>query len=140
MNEHSPTAAATKPTAPPATPRPGLLHTVWKELLAAFGTLLGLAPHVLHHVGLLAGAALIAGAGGTALLAIVGLAAAVPFLLRLRRRFYNWWAPAVALAGFALMFSISAFVIGPAINANDSLPVHRTPTTEFSGHNWSRPS
>jgi hypothetical protein len=31
------------------------------------GAIVGLAPHVLHHVGLLAGTALIAGTGGTAL-------------------------------------------------------------------------
>jgi len=46
---------------------------------------------VLHHIGLLAGTALIAGAGGTALFGILGLAMSVPLLLRLRRRFAFWW-------------------------------------------------
>ena len=44
---------------------------------------MGILPHVLHHIGLLAGTALIAGAGGTALFAVLGLAASVPFLVKL---------------------------------------------------------
>ena len=88
----------------------------------ALGAAAGLAPHVLHHVGLLAGMALIAGAGGTALFGILGLALSVPMLLRLRRRFASWWAPAIGLAVFAVMFSVSAFVIGPAINSGTSAP------------------
>jgi len=64
----------------------------------------------------LPGTALIAGAGGTALFGILGLAMSVPLLLRLRRRFASWWAPAIGLAVFAVTFSLSAFVIGPAIN------------------------
>lgn len=68
---------------------------------------------MLRHIGLLAGTALIAGAGGTALFGILGLALSVPMLLRLRRRYASWWAPAIGLAVFAVMFSLSAFVIGP---------------------------
>jgi hypothetical protein len=61
---------------------------------------------VLHHIGPLAGAALLAGAAGTALFAAIGFVAAVPFLLRLHRRFQSWRAPAIALAVFAAMFSV----------------------------------
>lgn len=88
---------------------------VWEALLAAWGVVTGLAPHVLHHVGPLAGAALLAGAGGRLLFAAIGFVAAIPFLLRLRRRFASWKAPAIALAIFAAMFSLSSFVIGPLI-------------------------
>lgn len=88
---------------------------VWSMVLAAWGAFIGLLPHVLHHVGPLAGAALLAGTGGTVLFAAIGFAAAVPFLLRLRRRFRTWRAPAIALAVFAVMFSLSSFVVGPAI-------------------------
>ena len=94
----------------------------WNALTGAVGAVAGLAPHVLHHIGLLAGTALIAGAGGTALFGILGLALSVPMLLRLRRRFASWWAPAIGLAVFAVMFSLSAFVIGPAINSGASAP------------------
>jgi hypothetical protein len=87
----------------------------WSVLLAAWGAFIGLLPHVLHHVGPLAGAALLAGTGGTVLFAGIGFAAAVPFLLRLHRRFRTWRAPAIALAVFVLMFSLSSFVIGPAL-------------------------
>lgn len=88
-------------------------------MLAVWGAFIGLLPHVLHHVGPLAGAALLAGAAGTALFATIGLVAAIPFLLRLYRRFRTWRAPAIALAVFAVMFSLSSFVIGPAISGPD---------------------
>ena len=95
------------------------LRRGWAGLVAAWGAFIGLAPHVLHHVGPLAGAALLAGAGGTLLFAALGFIASIPFLLRLSRRFHTWRAPAIALAVFAAMFSLSSFVIGPAITGGD---------------------
>ena len=97
-----------------------LTSRIWEGLLAAWGVVTGLAPHVLHHVGPLAGAALLAGAGGRLLFAAIGFVAAIPFLLRLRRRFATWKAPAIALAAFAAMFSLSSFVIGPLITGGGS--------------------
>jgi len=47
---------------------------------------------------------------------IVGLLASIPMLVRLYRRFGSWVAPALGLLVFAAMFSLSAFVIGPAIS------------------------
>jgi hypothetical protein len=47
----------------------------------------------------------------------LGLLASVPMLIKLRRRFSNWWAPAIALAVFTAMFLLSAFVIGPLISS-----------------------
>lgn len=85
------------------------------SLGAVLGTAMGLAPHVLHHVGLLAGAALLAGIGGTVLFGVLGLVAMLPMLLRLRRRFGTWWAPGIAVAVFAVMFAVSTFLIGPAL-------------------------
>ncbi len=95
---------------------------VWSGLLALWGVLTGLAPHVLHHVGPLAGAALLAGAGGKLLFAAIGLVVSIPFLLRLRRRFATWKAPAIALAVFAAMFSLSSFVIGPLVTGSEGSP------------------
>ena len=86
---------------------------------SAVAAVLGVLPHVLHHVGPLAGAALLAGTAGTLLFGAIGLVAAVPFLLRVHRRCGNWRVPAALLAVFAVMFSISAFVIGPAISGSD---------------------
>lgn len=83
---------------------------------AAVGTVLGIVPHVMHHIGILAGAALITGASGNALLYAVGLLLSVPMLRRLHRRFRTMWAPAIAVAAFTGLFSLSAFVIGPAIS------------------------
>ena len=94
-------------------------RSVWTVLSGGLGGIVGLAPHVLHHVGPLVGTALVAGAGGTALFGILGLAASVPMLIKLHRRFANWWAPAIALGVFAAMFLISSFVVGPLISAPD---------------------
>jgi len=100
--------------------RPSFVGRIWGGTLALWGGFIGLLPHVLHHVGPLAGAALLAGATGRALFAAIGFVAAIPFLRRLHRRFRTWRAPAIALAVFAAMFSLSSFVIGPAISSDDS--------------------
>lgn len=94
-------------------------RSIWTVLSGALGGIVGLAPHVLHHVGPLVGTALVAGAGGTVLFGIVGLVASVPMLIKLHRRFANWWAPAIALGVFTAMFLISSFVVGPLISAPD---------------------
>lgn len=104
----------------------------WQVLTGAVGVVVGLAPHVLHHVGFLAGTALVAGSGGTALFGALGLVASVPMLVRLRRRFGTWRAPAIALGVFAAMFSLSAFVIGPAISGDGG--GQRAPAEEHDGH------
>ena len=116
-----------------ALPRRRLAARVWSGALAAWGAFIGLVPHVLHHVGPLAGAALLAGAGGTVLFAAIGFVAAIPFLLRLYRRFGTWRAPAIAVAVFAAMFSLSSFVIGPAISGGDDTPA-RPGIEQRDGH------
>ena len=113
--------------------RRSVLERAWSAVLAAWGGFIGLLPHVLHHVGPLAGAALLAGAGGTALFAAIGFAASIPFLLRVRRRFGTWRAPAIALAIFAAMFSLSSFVIGPAISGGDD-PAPKPGVEQPAGH------
>ncbi len=91
------------------------------SLGAVLGTVTGLAPHLLHHIGPLTGTALLAGIGGTVLsgvlFGVLGLAAMLPMLLRLRRRFGTWWAPGIAVSVFAVMFAVSTVLIGPAIRA-----------------------
>ena len=107
---------------------------------AVLGAVLGLVPHLLHHVTLIAGTALVTGAGGNALFFAVGLLLSVPMLRRLRRRFGSWVAPAIAIAVFAAMFSLSAFVIGPAISGESAAPAapvspsHQTTGTHVQGH------
>jgi hypothetical protein len=95
-------------------------QTIWGWVTGFVATLSGLAPHVLHHVGLLAGVALVAGTKGTILFGLIGFVVSIPFLLRLRRRFGTWRAPVIGLVVFAVMFSLSAFVIGPAISGQSS--------------------
>ncbi len=83
----------------------------------AVATISGIAPHVLHHVGPLAGTALLAGAGGTVLFGVAGFVLSIPMLLRLRRRFGTWAAPALASVIFTGVYLVSALVVGPALTA-----------------------
>lgn len=114
------------------------LQAVWHSIVGAVGLIVGLLPHVLHHVGLLAGTALVAGSGGTALFGALGFVASIPLLVRLYRKFGSWVAPALGLLVFAAMFSLSAFVIGPAISgtASDTTPgpVPSVDHTEHTDH------
>ena len=87
-------------------PAPGRVRLLWNSVTGVVGAILGIAPHVLHHVGLLAGPAVLAGAGGTALFGVVGLIASVPVLLRLLRRFGPLQAPAIALGVFNLLVAL----------------------------------
>ena len=106
-------------------PRPRIrrvLASAWNAVTAAIGAVMGLLPHVLHHVGLLGGAVLVSGATGNVLFAVLGIVFSLPLLRRLHRRFGTWKAPALALGVFALMFSLSAFVIGPAISGDEPDP------------------
>lgn len=110
-----------EPEAEPAHGR-GRLATLWNAMTAAVGALMGLLPHLLHHVSFLAGAVLVTGVGGNLMFGALGLLLSVPLLRRLYRRFRTWKAPAVAVTVFAAMFSLSAFVIGPAISDTDPQP------------------
>lgn len=118
---------------PTSSGRRSMVERAWSAVLAVWGGFIGLLPHVLHHVGPLAGAALLAGAGGTALFAGIGFVASIPFLLRVRRKFGTWRAPAIALAIFAAMFSLSSFVIGPAITGGDE-PAPKPGIERPAGH------
>ena len=109
------------------------LRERWNAATGAVGVLVGLAPHALHHIGALAGTALVAGSGGTALFGALGLVLSIPMLLRLRRRFGSWTAPAIGLAIFTVMFALSTWVIGPAISGSgDAGP--SLPTVDHSSH------
>lgn len=112
------------------------LASTWHAVSAALGVLAGVAPHVLHHLGILAGAFFVAGAVGSLLFGAVGLLLTVPLLLRLFHRFGTWKAPALALAVFAVMFALSTFVVGPALTGGtdgpDRLPSTPMPTPTSS--------
>lgn len=96
-------------------------------LRAAAGTagaaVMGAAPHVLHHVGPLAGAALLAGATGTVIFGALGFLLAVPLLRRVRRHTGSWRVPIALLAAMATMFTLSSVVIGPALAGDDDAAV-----------------
>lgn len=118
----------------------GLWGTIWAGTRATAGALMGLAPHVMHHVGFLAGAAILTGFLGNTILYVVGLVLSIPLLRRIHRRFATWKAPAIGVAVFSALFAFSAFVIGPLFNpaeANDPQPQVPTPTAstdEHTGH------
>lgn len=112
----------------------GPLAAVGNAATAVLGTVAGLAPHVLHHVGLF-GAAFAVGAGGNLLFGAAGLLLSVPLLRRLYRRFGTWRAPALAIGGFAVMFSLSAFLVGPAISGPGAVEQPRPQVTPTApGH------
>lgn len=141
--EDTPSDTGTAAVAP-AAPR-GPLRTVWSAICAGLGAVLGLAPHLAHHAGLLFGAAVVTGAAGNAVLAALGIVLSIPMLRRLYRRFGTWRAPALALGLFAAMFTLSAVVIGPALvggpgsgspvpAAPSSAPVEPTPGPSDADH------
>ncbi len=107
-------------------------------LLAVWGVIVGVAPHVLHHVGPLAGAALLAGAGGKLLFGVLGLLLSIPFLLRLYRRFHTLAAPALATAAFVAIFAVSTLVISPLLTGSSDkgskTPGSEQPTGHASHH------
>lgn len=129
----APGAAA--PSVPSAGDRRRLAGA-WNAAGSAVTGLLGLAPHVLHHVGLFAGAFVVTGATGNVLFGVAGLVLSLPFLLRLYRRHRTWKAPAIAVAAFVTVFSLSAFVIGPVItgSADDPGPARPSSPDQHSRH------
>lgn len=119
---------------PDSEARRSRLASIRDSLGAFFGAALGLVPHVLHHVGLIAGAALVTGASGNALFFVIGLVFSIPLLRRLYRRFHTWRAPAIAVAAFAAAFALSAFVIGPAISGGSTSDNGPQPSQNHSAH------
>lgn len=137
----SPSTAGLRPCAGPARAgaqraHRGLASRLWGGATAVLGTLSGIAPHAVHHVGPIAGAAIVAGAGGTVLFGALGLLLSVPFLLRLRRRHGSWRRPVAALLIFAAMFTVSTTVIGPAIRGGGdaSAPASVTSAPDHAAH------
>lgn len=120
--------------AAPMGERRGWLARIGAAFSAVVGVVAGVAPHVLHHAGPIAGAALFAGAGGTLLFGVIGLVFTIPMLLRLRRRFGTWAAPGVALALFAVAFTISTLWIGPAIRGGNGDGTGAQPVDHSSHH------
>jgi len=98
------------------------LKNAWAAARAAVGGLLGLAPHVMHHIGIVAGTALLAGFWGNAVLYVLGLLLSIPMFKRLHRRYGSIAAPVIGAAVFTVLFLFSALVLGPAINPTGSAP------------------
>ena len=119
---------------------PGSRHPA--RLRAAIATagaaVLGAAPHVLHHAGPLAGAAIVAGATGTVLFGALGLLLAIPMLRRIRSRTGSWRVPSLLLASMAAVFAFSSLVIGPALTSDDE-PGTPPPALSPSEHDSHHP-
>ncbi len=112
-------------------------QSLWATIRAGIGVALGILPHLMHHIGLLAGAALLTGALGNGLLYVVGLLMSIPLLRRLRSRFQTRWAPVIGVAAFTVLFSLSAFVVGPAISnpgSPEPSPTRTPAVTSTDGH------
>jgi hypothetical protein len=109
---------------------PNIATRVRTTLLALWAAITGAAPHVLHHVGPLAGTALVAGAGGRALFGVAGFVATIPMLRRLRRRTGSWRVPGLAIAAFAAIYTVSMLFVGPAIGAATSPDAGTSPSEQ----------
>lgn len=107
-------------TGPVGAAAPSVAARVRTALLALWAAIAGAAPHVLHHVGPLAGTALMAGSGGRVLFGLAGFVATIPVLRRLRRRTGSWRAPGVTLTAFATVYAVSTLFLGPAIGSATS--------------------
>lgn len=103
-------------------------------LSVAWGAVSGVAPHVLHHVGPLAGAALLAGATGRILFFVLGVLASTPMLVRLYRRFRSWAAPVIAVSLFALTYTVSSLYIGPLFTGSESTTDPPAPSVTTTTH------
>lgn len=104
-----------------------LRSRAWGIATALWGAVTGAGPHVLHHVGPLAGAAFLSGATGKAVFFIAGLVLSLPMLRRLHRRTRTAVAPVLAVAAFAAMFTISTLVVAPLL-ADDGGSAPADPT------------
>lgn len=122
----------TEPEITPSTPN--RLSALWEARVGGIGLVMGLLPHVLHHVGFFVGTALIAGSGGTAIFGLLGLLLSLPMLMRLHKRFGTWKAPAIALAIFTAMFTISTYVIGPSMSGTGNSGPSSVPTIDHNSH------
>ena len=114
----------------------GVAGRTWTALIGAWAVVTGVAPHVLHHVGPLAGAALLAGFGGKALFFALGLVLSLPMLRRLYRRFGTLVAPALAVVAFAAVFTFSTLVVAPLLTGSEkaTTPPGIEQPTAPSGH------
>ena len=100
---------------PPSGGRRPLNKRFIAALSAVVAAVLGAAPHLLHHLGPFAGAALLGGASGSILFGVLGSAATTPLLMRLRRRTGSWRLPGILLTVFVATFLASTLIVGPAL-------------------------
>jgi hypothetical protein len=127
-------------TAAPVAVEPrGLGARLWVGVVGAWAVITGVAPHVLHHVGPLAGAALLAGFGGKAIFFPLGLVLSLPMLRRLYRRCDSLVAPALAVVAFAILFTFSSLVVAPALTGSDQAPTQVPGIEQPSGHDNHHP-
>jgi hypothetical protein len=136
VNSHDPGPTSSSPGPDDPAPKSrGLRATVGSALSGAIATVMGLIPHLLHHVSFFAGAVLVTGATGNLLFGVLGLLFSIPLLRRLHRRYHTWKAPAAALGVFAAMFTFSTLVLGPALTGEDnsaSTPERPAPSDTLS--------
>ena len=124
------TTASSEPLAGRVKP---LLLRMRLALAATVGTISGIAPHILHHIGPIAGAAIVSGSTGTVVFGLLGFLLMIPSLLQIKRRFGTWMAPGIALVVFGVLFMISTVWIGPIIR-DEAVPAPDAHQTEHEAH------
>jgi hypothetical protein len=78
---------------------------------------------------------------GKLLFALAGFALAVPMLRRVRRHTGSWRAPAGLLSLMAVAFTLSSFVVGPALTGSEAErpPAESTPGEADPEHDEHHP-
>lgn len=94
---------------------PGPLRRLRIAAAGVGAALLGATPHVLHHAGPLAGAALFAGVGGTLLFGALGLHCRNPAAAEDAATHRVVAAPGGRARAVPALFALSSFVVAPAL-------------------------
>ena len=100
--------------------RGGLRARILAVIGGTWAAVVGAAPHVLHHVGPLAGAAIVSGVAGRVVFALLGFALTIPLLRRIHRHTRTWSAPTLALIAFVAIYLFSSFVVAPRLTGSSS--------------------
>lgn len=102
---------------------------------SAWAGIMGVLPHVLHHVGPLAGVTLLAGTGGTLLFGAAAFLLTIPLLLRVHKRSSSWRAPLTLLVLFIAIWLLSTFILGPWVRDRlESKPAPTQQQQQPAGH------
>jgi len=112
----------------------GVRARAWSAMVTLWAVITGAAPHVLHHIAPIAGAALIGGVIGTTVFGVLAFLLTIPLLLRVRARTQSWRLPSMLVGLFAVMWLVSSLLFASqGGSAHNNSAQHGSRTS--AGHN-----